>query len=163
MKSITKLGMLVLCILAFSCSDKHNSCGTREGKVTEYKGKPDIVVAHYGVQLLPFISMGGCQAGSCDYQATVRVTLHNPTGHDLKANVECHFVTGAPGEVEDGIGYHLKKRHRRDVLLPAQKKGSTKKGTSRNVEIQDIVGAMPGEGLEIYPDCNVQFKPVPLQ
>lgn len=160
MKVFTKLGLMTLFVLVLGCGGK-NSCGTRETKVEEYKGKPDMIVAHYGVQLLlPFISMGGCQAGSCDYQVTVRVMLHNPTGQDLNANVECHFVTGAPGEVEDGIGYHLPTRHRKDVLLPAQKKGSSKKGTSRGVEITDIVGAMPGEGLEVYPDCNVQFTPV---
>jgi len=159
MKVFTKLGLMTLFVLMLGCGGK-NSCGTSEGKVTEYKGKPGVVVAHYSVQLLPHISMGGCGAGSCDYQFTVRVTLHNPTGQDLKASVECHFVTGAPGEVEDGIGYHLPARARKDVLLPAQKKGSTKKGTSKVVEVTDIVGALPGEGLEVYPDCDVSFQPV---
>lgn len=159
MKTLTKLGLLILFVLVLGCGGK-NSCGTRETKVTEYKGKPGVVVAHYSVQLLPYIAMGGCGAGSCDYQVTVRVMLHNPTGQDLKADVECHFVTGAPGEIEDGIGYHLPTRARKDVLLPAQKEGSTQKGTSKGVEITDIVGAMPGEGLEVYPDCDVHFKPV---
>jgi len=159
MKSIMKLGLLVLFVLALGCSSK-NSCGSREIEVKDYSGDPGVVVAHYSVQLLPMISMGGCQAGSCDYQATVRVMLHNPTGHDLKADVECHFVTGAPGDVEDGIGYHHLTRYRKGVLLPAPKPGSNKQGTSKAVEISDLVGAMPGDGLEVYPDCVVLFHPV---
>ena len=159
MKTLTKLGLLVLFVLVLGCSGK-NSCGTSEDKATEYKGKPGVIVAHYSVQLLPLFYMGDCKGGSCSYQAIVRVTLHNPTGYDIKASVECHFVTGAPGEIEDGIGYHLPTRARKNVLVPAQKPGSTKKGASKVVTVKDIVGAMPGEGLEVYPDCDVSFRPV---